>query len=128
MSEQFKVSVSSEFYEGKMTEALKAATDAAVEMLANQVHSDCSALVPMQEGNLRDSYEMTKTGDCKRTLSWNTIYALFQYYGCWPDGSHQIKNHTTAGTTTMWFDVAKANCGENWQTVFEQAFKKEWGE
>lgn len=57
-------------------------------------------------------------------VTYNTPYAAYQYYGCWPDGSHVIRNHTTAGTVTKWIEHAKANNRDKWLRVAQNAFRE----
>lgn len=129
-TQTFDVKVQIKLDDKKLQDKYISATDYGVEKLAEQVHTDCAELVPLQEGGLRKSYELTKERDCERLLSWNTIYALYQYYGCWPDGSHRINdnNRYTNGTKSMWYDDAKAHCADNWKNVFNAAFQARWSE
>ena len=45
----------------------------------------------------------------------------------WPDGTHEIKKHTTAGTTILWGEEARKKYGKDWLTVAKNAFKKALG-
>lgn len=98
----------------------------AAEMLAEQIHSDSLSFVPKEENTLRDSFRMEKTADGV-DLVWNTPYALYQWYGCWPDGSHVIHDHSTPGTSTKWVDRAKQKCSKIWKKVAENAFREGMG-
>lgn len=95
----------------------------AAKVLAEQMHSDSLSFVPKEEGTLRDSFRMEETGD-GADLVWNTPYALYQWYGCWPDGSHVVSNHTTPGASTAWVDKAKQKCSDTWRKVAENALKE----
>lgn len=96
----------------------------AESMVAEQIIADCNqTYVPRQEGTLRDSAR-PEEHDGHMAAVWDTVYAAYQYYGCWPDGSHVIKNHTTAGTTTLWCEAARGAYGSDWERVAQNAFKE----
>ena len=99
----------------------------AAKILAEQIHNDSLNYVPKEEGTLsEDSFRMEETADGV-DLVWNTPYALYQWYGCYPDGSHVVSNHTTPGTSTAWVDKAKQKCSDNWKKVAENAFREGMG-
>jgi hypothetical protein len=55
------------------------------------------------------------------------VYAAYQYYGCWPDGTHVVQNHDTsknARATTMWAEAAKNEYGQSWEKVAQREFVK----
>lgn len=53
--------------------------------------------VPMDEGNLRTNVSLTTN-----TITYESPYARYQYYGVREDGTHRVQNYTTAGTGTYW--------------------------
>ena len=53
--------------------------------------------VPMDEGNLR-----TNVSIANNSITYESPYARYQYYGVREDGSHRVQNYTTAGTGTYW--------------------------
>lgn len=53
--------------------------------------------VPMDEGNLRTNVSLTDD-----TITYESPYARYQYYGMREDGSHVVRNYTTPGTGTYW--------------------------
>lgn len=71
--------------------------------------------VPMDTGNLR-----TVVTIGPNYVEYEMPYAHYQYVGQREDGSHKIKNHTTAGTTTYWdirmWNVEKDNIIDEVQT------------
>lgn len=91
-------------------------------IVAEQILSDCRPFVPKQEGTLNDTASIRDNGDATEIV-WDTPYAAYQYYGCWPDGSHVIHNHTTPGTTTQWCETARRAYGDAWETVAQNALK-----
>ena len=53
--------------------------------------------VPMDEGNLRTIVDIQPSW-----ITYESPYAEYQYYGMRADGSHVVKNYTTAGTGPYW--------------------------
>lgn len=87
--------------------------------LAMQILDDCRPFTPHDQGTLEDSARIEQNGD-DFAVTWNTVYAAYQYYGCWPDGSHVIRNHDTsinAQATTQWVEAAKRMYGDDWEIV-----------
>lgn len=99
------------------------ASQKAENAVADQIIADCRAYVPKQENSLRDSARIEHENSGTQ-VTYNTPYAAYQYYGCWPDGSHVIRNHTTAGTVTKWIEHAKANNRDKWLRVAQNAFRE----
>jgi hypothetical protein len=104
-------------------EKIKRMSALALQAVCEQMLSDCRQYVPKQEGMLRDSARIEKEGE-DRLLIWDTPYAAYQYYGCWPDGTHAIKNHSTPGTTTFWVDEAKKSRYNEWIAVAQAAAER----
>lgn len=98
---------------------MRAGKDHAGPILAQQILDDCRPFTPHDQGTLEDSGRVEQIGD-DYAATWNTVYAAYQYYGCWPDGSHVIRNHNTsinAQATTQWAEAAHAKYGKDWATV-----------
>ena len=53
--------------------------------------------VPMDIGNLRTIVDIDN-----HSITYESDYATYQYYGKRKDGSHKVKNYTTSGTGTYW--------------------------
>lgn len=53
--------------------------------------------VPMDEGDLRTNVDIQPD-----SITYESPYARYQYYGVREDGTHQVKNYTTPGTGTYW--------------------------
>lgn len=98
---------------------------AAGPAVCEQILSDCNQYSVPDDGEhtLKDSGRVEQMGD-DFAVTWNTVYAAYQYYGCWPDGSHRITKHTTPGTDILWCEKAKARYGKDWETVARNAFKE----
>ncbi len=96
----------------------------AEKAIAEQIIADSRQFCPSDgENTLRDSARIEQNGEGTQ-VTYNTPYAAYQYYGCYPDGSHQIANHTTAGTTTQWIEHAKSVNADKWLRVGQNAFKE----
>lgn len=106
-------------FKKKLSKASRKAENA----VADQIIADCRQYVPKQENTLRDSARVEHDGGGTQ-VTYNTPYAAYQYYGCWPDGSHVIKKHTTSGTTTKWIEHAKANNNDKWLRVAQNAARE----
>lgn len=110
-----EMGLQSRFEQGRLT---------AESMVCEQIIADSNQqFTPKQEGTLRDSARPQEHGGHMAAV-WDTVYAAYQYYGCWPDGSHVIKNHTTAGTTTQWVETARGQYEKDWAQVAQNAFVK----
>ena len=53
--------------------------------------------VPMRDGNLRTNVDITSD-----SITYESPYAGYQYYGMRKDGSHVVRNYTTPGTGPYW--------------------------
>lgn len=103
---------------------IKNASATGRKALAEQILTDSNQYVPKQEGILRNSpADHIEDDGEKAYVVWDTPYAAYQYYGCWPDGSHQIKNHTTPNTTTKWVQKAYQKNKQKWLKVAQEASK-----
>ena len=53
--------------------------------------------VPQRDGNLRTIVSLTIN-----TITYESPYASYQYYGRRKDKTHKVKNYTTPGTGPRW--------------------------
>lgn len=112
------------FDAAKVAGKIKRCARTAENAVADQMISDCRQFVPDDEEHiLRDSARV-EHADGGAQVTYNTDYAAYQYYGCYPDGSHVIKQHTTAGTRTQWIEYAKSLYNAQWLRVAQNAFKE----
>lgn len=105
---------------------MKAGKAAAGPILCQQILDDCRPFTPHDQGTLEDSGRVQKYGD-DYAVSWDTVYAAYQYYGYWPDGSHVIKEHDrsiNAQATTLWVEAARAKYNADWQEIMQREFVK----
>ena len=104
------------------------ACEFAEKAICEQIINDTRSMVPTDgENHLRDMTKVEKTDDGHYCVVWDTVYAKYQWYGMWPDGTHEIKKHTTAGTTILWGPEARKKYGKDWLTVARNAYKKALG-
>lgn len=96
--------------------------------LAEQILSDCNQYsVPNDgEGTMRDSGRVEDVGGVYAAV-WDAVYAAYQFYGMWPDGSHIIRHHTPGcamAPSIMWTESAKRAYGKAWERVARLEYKK----
>jgi len=97
-------------------------------ILAQQILDDSRPFTPHDQGALEDSGRVEQIGE-DYAATWNTVYAAYQWYGCWPDGSHQINEANrdrdkNAEASTQWVERAKERYGEDWENVAQREFVK----
>ena len=108
----------------KVAQNIKKGAKLAERAVADQIIADSRQYVPDDgEHALRDSARVEEIGGGTK-VTYNTPYAAYQYYGCYPDGTHQVKNHTTAGTVTQWCEHSKTVNHEKWLRVAQNAMKE----
>lgn len=91
-------------------------------ILAQQILDDSRPYTPHDQGTLEDSGRVEQIGE-DYAATWNTVYAAYQWYGCWPDGSHVVRQHDTsinAQASTQWAEHAKDAHGKEWDEVFRR--------
>lgn len=118
------VSVSVQLNRAHLTARMRAGKDAAGPVLCRQILDDCRPFTPHDQGTLEDSGRVEVMDDAWAVV-WDTVYAAYQYYGCWPDGSHVIVNHDrniNARATTLWVEAAKAEYNDDWQAVAQREY------
>ena len=91
-------------------------------ILAQQILDDSRPFTPHDQGTLEDSGRVEQIGE-DYAATWNTVYAAYQWYGCWPDGSHVARKQDTsihAQATTQLAEHAKDAHGKEWDEVFRR--------
>lgn len=63
----------------------------------NSCYKHMDKYVPKDEGNLRTNVDVATN-----TITYESPYASYQYYGVRADGTHVVRNYTTPGTGTYW--------------------------
>ena len=67
------------------------------KFFTNTCYKHMDKYVPMDNGDLRTNVDIQTN-----SITYESPYARYQYYGIREDGTHQVKNYTTAGTGTYW--------------------------
>lgn len=104
------------------------ASEVAVYALAEQMLADSERFVPysggssQSAGNLRESGRVEKGESGNMYLVWDTVYALYQWFGMRRDGTHVVRNYTTPGTGKLWVEEAKGKYKDRWDTIAQKSF------
>jgi len=115
----------------KWINAVNTAKDTAMYALAEQMLADSEKHVPysggssQSAGGLRESGRVVK-GEDKGIfyLVWDTVYALYQWFGVRADGTHRVHNYTTPGTGKLWVDAARKKNGDKWRDIAQKEFTR----
>ena len=67
------------------------------KFFTNTCYKHMDKYVPMDEGNLRTNVSINND-----SITYESPYARYQYYGIREDGTHEVKNYTTPGTGSYW--------------------------
>lgn len=67
------------------------------KFFTNTCYKHMNEYVPMDEGNLRTNVDIQID-----SITYESPYARYQYYGVREDGTHQVQNYTTPGTGSYW--------------------------
>ena len=63
----------------------------------NTCYKHMDKYVPMDMGNLRTIVNIQSD-----SITYESPYAKYQYFGIREDGTHKVKHYTTPGTGTYW--------------------------
>lgn len=121
-------SVTVELDRAHLEARLKAGKEAAGPAICEQILADCNQYAVPDDGEhtLKDSGRVEQIED-EYAVTWNTVYAAYQFYGCWPDGSHVVHNHTqgySQNPSTQWTEVTRARYGKDWNVVAQNEHTK----
>ena len=109
----------------KMQQVMGKASELARYALAEQMLADSEKFVPysagsiQSAGNLRESGKIVQGEKGSLYLVWDTVYALYQWFGVRADGTHRVRHYTTAGTGRQWVETARAQFGDRWQDIVQ---------
>lgn len=112
----------------KWVNEINKAAGVAAYALAEQMLADSEKFVPFSAGSsqsaggLRESGHVVKGEGGTMYLVYDTVYALYQWFGIRADGTHKVKNYTTAGTGRQWVDKAKEQYGDRWRDIAQKDF------
>ena len=104
------------FDESKVARSFNNGYERSRKWLKNEVAKDTNVFTPMLSGDLRESV-IPSIGSNDDELVWSVVYAAYQYYGSWADGTHVIQRHSQPGTDILYFEKAKAIHKEKWVRV-----------
>lgn len=108
--------------------AINNAKDVCAYALAEQMLADSEKFVPFSggagqsAGGLRESGKVVRGEGGAFYLVWDTVYALYQWFGVRADGTHAVKNYTTSGTGKQWVEKAKDQYGDRWRDIAQKEF------
>ncbi len=115
----------------KWAQVVGKASELAVYALAEQMLQDSERFVPysggsiQSAGGLRESGKIVEGEDTGTLyLVWDSVYALYQWFGVRKDGTHPVKNYTTPGTGKLWVEEAKKHFQDNWNSIVQKNFNK----
>lgn len=114
----------------KMQQVMGKATDLARYALAEQMLADSEKFVPysagssQSAGNLRESGKIVEGEKGSLYIVWDTVYALYQWFGVRADGTHRVTHYTTPGTGKQWVEAARAQYGDRWREIAQKDFNK----
>lgn len=98
------------------------ASGVAAYALAEQMLADSEKYVPQLDGGLRESGHVVKGEGGDMYLVYDSVYALYQWFGVRADGSHPVHNYTTSGTGKQWVEKAKSDNYEKWRDIAQKGF------
>ena len=67
------------------------------KFFTNTCYEHMDKYVPMDKGDLRTIVNIDSN-----SITYESPYARYQYYGMREDGTHIVQNYTTAGTGPYW--------------------------
>lgn len=67
------------------------------KFFTNTCYKHMDKYVPKDEGNLRTIVDIQPD-----SITYESPYARYQYYGVREDGTHKVHNYTTPGTGPYW--------------------------
>ena len=83
---------------GKIKKKLKLDEDGPVQaFMVETCYRHMDKYVPMDIGNLRTVVDINSN-----SITYESPYAEYQYYGEREDNSHKVENYTTPGTGPYW--------------------------
>ena len=115
----------------KLQQVIGKASQLAMYAVAEQMLADSEKFVPysggssQSAGGLRESGKVVK-GEDKGIfyLVWDTVYALYQWFGVRADGTHRVHNYTTAGTGKQWVEAARKKNSDKWRDIAQKGFSR----
>ena len=114
----------------KWKSTIEQASQVAAYALAEQMLSDSEKYVPhsggsiTSAGGLRESGKVVKGDSGTMYVVWDTVYALYQWFGIRADGTHKVQHYTTPGTGKQWVEAAKKRYKDRWAAIVQKKFSE----
>lgn len=116
----------------KWTQVMDHALGVAAYALAEQILQDSEKFVPFSGGSSQSAGGLRESGKVVEGAAtgefyivYDSVYALYQWFGVRADGSHPVHHYTTPGTGKQWVETAKAAFGARWQEIAQKRFTEE---
>lgn len=112
----------------KWIDAVNNASGVTAYALAEQMLADSEKFVPysggssQSAGGLRESGHVVQGENGNMFIVWDTVYALYQWFGIRADGTHKVHNYTTPGTGKQWVEKAREQYGDRWREIAQKEF------
>lgn len=112
----------------KWKSTIEQASEVAAYALAEQMLADSEKFVPYSGGSvtsaggLRESGKVTRGESGVFYLVWDSVYALYQWFGIRADGTHKVRNYTTPGTGKQWVETARNRFIDRWSDIAQKKF------
>lgn len=113
----------------KWTQVMDHALGVAAYALAEQILQDSEKFVPFSGGSSQSAGGLRESGKVVEGAAtgefyvvYDSVYALYQWFGVRADGSHPVHHYTTPGTGKQWVETAKAAFGARWQEIAQKRF------
>lgn len=129
------LSVNVSFNRAAAKARLKAGSDYALTMTGNQALEYTTEHVPHDQGYLQDSGQTnsdTRAHDGEFVLRWDEPYSQYLFHGEVMYGNPTNRTYgpeklkfTSALARMEWTKYAAETYGNDWQTVYQNAFRKE---
>ena len=75
--------------------------------------------VPQRDGFLRTIVSIDTN-----SITYESEYASYQYYGEWEDGTHKVQNYTTPGTGPYWDERMKSAEGKDVEEELQKFIRR----
>lgn len=114
----------------KLGAVMAKASKLAKYALAEQIIADSEKFVPYSAGSiqsaggLRESAKIVEGDSGSLYVVYDSVYALYQWYGVRADGSHRVTHYTTTGTGKQWIETARGQYGDRWQIIAQKEFNR----
>ncbi len=141
------MSVSININSAQIAMQIRAASQRAVAVTAQQALADCNSYCPKDQGMLKNSAEIHSDLENGK-LVWKTPYARFLYHGVVmvdpatgspyaregqtkvvlaPEKELEFSKHPNPNAGSHWCEKAYADHHEEWERIFQETLRRELG-